>query len=330
MTGRSSSAASSTTSAASTSRRWNEKLARVELGQVQQVGDEPLEAAGLGGDDRGGPRGVGGRPVGDRLRIAPDRGERGPQLMGDRQEELALGVAHPGEVGRHRVEAVGQRPEFGVVPRAGPHPGVEVAGRDPLGGVDRPHERHGDPPAQEQGDEQRAEEQRGGQDEVVARPGGAAHVARHEDHRRARAERRGGPGLRSADARHGGGAGGREEGVDRGGVDLEGGRGQRSGERAGEVVEEVGPVEVPHAHDDAVHELAHVSAGGRPQPDAVAVQQAQDRGVVLGQRLHGRQGVALGRPPHGLFRQVPGADAGQHQDHGHDPDDEDGEARAHD
>ena len=55
----------------------------VQPGQVEQVLDQSLETTSLAADD-GPPLGrIVGRPVDHRLGVAPDRGQRRPQLMGD-------------------------------------------------------------------------------------------------------------------------------------------------------------------------------------------------------------------------------------------------------
>ena len=62
----------------------------IETGEVEEVSNETLEPAGLGHHDAGGRRRVLGGAIGDRLGPAPDRGERRPQIVGHRQQELAL------------------------------------------------------------------------------------------------------------------------------------------------------------------------------------------------------------------------------------------------
>ncbi len=86
-----------TTSAASTVPEVEGEAVGVEPGQVEQVLDQPLEAAGLGADDGGGRLGVVGGAVEHGVGVAADRGERRAQLVGDRQQELAFLVPGPGQ-----------------------------------------------------------------------------------------------------------------------------------------------------------------------------------------------------------------------------------------
>ena len=73
------------------------ELVRVEPGEVEQVGDEAFEAAGLATRSRRrrGSRGVGAvdGAVGDRLGVAVDRRERRAQVVRDAEQERALVAA---------------------------------------------------------------------------------------------------------------------------------------------------------------------------------------------------------------------------------------------
>ena len=91
------------------------ELPGLEPGQVEQVLDQALEAAGLAPDDAHGPGDVVGGAVGDGVGVAPDRRQRGAQLVGHRQQELALETPGPTEVLAQGVDGLGQLRELGVV-----------------------------------------------------------------------------------------------------------------------------------------------------------------------------------------------------------------------
>jgi hypothetical protein len=76
----------------------------VEAGQREQLGDEALEAFGLGGDHRRGGGRLAHGAVGDRLGVATDRRQRRTQVVADRQQELLVEQARPLQLGGHRVE----------------------------------------------------------------------------------------------------------------------------------------------------------------------------------------------------------------------------------
>ena len=82
---------------------------RVELGEVEDVADEPLEPVGLHGDHV--ERGVRASRVLDdalaqRVDVAADRRQRRPQLVRDRHQEVALELLRLGQprvISRKRV-----------------------------------------------------------------------------------------------------------------------------------------------------------------------------------------------------------------------------------
>ena len=83
-----------------------------------------------------------GGAVGDGLGVAADRGERGAQLVGDRQQELALEALGPTEVRAQGVDGVGQLVELGGLAAVAPGPWRrDCRPRDLAGGVHGPHDR---------------------------------------------------------------------------------------------------------------------------------------------------------------------------------------------
>ena len=75
-------------------------------GELDQIGDESVEATGFLLDDDGCPLRI-ARAVGDRLGVAADRREGRAQVVGDRQEELLLECLRTFERTGHRVHAIG-------------------------------------------------------------------------------------------------------------------------------------------------------------------------------------------------------------------------------
>ena len=111
------------------------ELSRFEPGEIEQVAHEAFEAPRLGEDDVGRGARVGSGAVGDRLRIAADRGERRAQVVGHRQQELLLEALRPFERRGHRVDRAGEVGEL-VVTRGNGHSRGQVAGGHSLrGGV---------------------------------------------------------------------------------------------------------------------------------------------------------------------------------------------------
>ena len=87
----------------------------LEPGQVEQVAHRALEPPGLGVDDGHAAGDVVGGAVGQGVGVAADGGERGAQLVGDRQQEVALLVAGPLRRSLMALMARGQRGELGHV-----------------------------------------------------------------------------------------------------------------------------------------------------------------------------------------------------------------------
>ena len=89
------------------------ELPGVEPGQLEEVGHQPLEPAGLGLDDpRRPPAGllvVGRAALGHRLGVAPDRGQRGAQVVGDAHQEGPFEAAVAAQLGGHGVDRRGRR-----------------------------------------------------------------------------------------------------------------------------------------------------------------------------------------------------------------------------
>ena len=84
------------------------ELAAVHAGEVEEVADESLEPAALDADH---PRRLVGaeRAVGESLGVAADRRQRRLQLVADREQEVALGLARGRELLRHLVERLRER-----------------------------------------------------------------------------------------------------------------------------------------------------------------------------------------------------------------------------
>ena len=152
--------------------RVERELVRVEPGEVEQVGDEPFEAARFGGDH---PRGA-ARSAVDSMTpsaiasgVALDRGERRAEIVRDAQEEGPFVAACRLELVGHGVDAPRQRGELVVGARDGADAGREVALRDAVGGclhgVDRPREAPRQQRRRHRGDQER---DRAGGDQVRA------------------------------------------------------------------------------------------------------------------------------------------------------------------
>ncbi len=73
---------------------------------------------------------VGRGAVVERLGKAPDRGERGAQVMGHRHEELALSTLRPGQTGGHLVDRGRQGNQLMAYAGGDWDPRLEVAGGD--------------------------------------------------------------------------------------------------------------------------------------------------------------------------------------------------------
>ena len=84
---------------------------RLQLRQVEDVPDEPLEPHGLVGDHverRGANLRVLCEPLPQRLDVPANRGQRRAQLVGDRHQEVALLLLRLGESCGHLAEALGE------------------------------------------------------------------------------------------------------------------------------------------------------------------------------------------------------------------------------
>ena len=132
-TGRNASTASATTARASIGAGSQRELVGVEAGEVEEVGDEPLEPARLRRDHLGGAdarvRAL-DRAVGDRLGVAADRRERRAQVVRHAQQERALVPLRLVELGGHRVDRVREAAELVVAHVGLVDPGREVAAGD--------------------------------------------------------------------------------------------------------------------------------------------------------------------------------------------------------
>ena len=120
--------------------------------QRQQVADQALQARRLAADDRRGLPRLDGAVL-DPLGVAADRGERGAQVVGDREQHRALGVAREGELLRHAVEGVGQLVQL-LGPLAGAPAGVAARGELPGGAAERA-QRLGQAAGEQRGDRRR-------------------------------------------------------------------------------------------------------------------------------------------------------------------------------
>ena len=132
------------------------ELARLETGEVEQVADQPLQAAGLREHDL--ERRLAlvlavDHAVGDRLDVALDGGQRRAQLVRDAHQEVALVLARLLELARHLLEAVRELAE--LVRALGAQVHVVVAQRDALAGLGQLAHRARDAPAEQQSDERR-------------------------------------------------------------------------------------------------------------------------------------------------------------------------------
>ena len=113
--------------------RGERELAGVDPGEVEEVGDEAFEPAGLGGDDARRVRVLlvrADRAVGHGLRVAADRGERGAQVVGDAEDERALHALRVLELRGHRVQRASQVRELVLGMTAEVDAGGEVTRRD--------------------------------------------------------------------------------------------------------------------------------------------------------------------------------------------------------
>ena len=127
---------------------------RLQLGEVEQIGHQPLEPPRLRRDHLGRPLRVAGA-VGDGLGVPADRRERGAQIVAHRQQELLLEGPRPFERARHLVHVARQLIELVAATAAHRQPRGQLArgdaGRRSRGRLDRSR----DPPPDEHRGEQR-------------------------------------------------------------------------------------------------------------------------------------------------------------------------------
>ena len=162
---------------------------RVEPGQVEEVGDQPLEPARLGRDHLRGaqPRVlVVDGAVEHRLRVPADRGERSAEVVRHAQEEGTLVAARRVEPLGHRVDRPGEAAELVVGDVLGVDARRQVTGGDPPRGGFHRRERAGHAASEVGGDERgdAEREDRGAEDEPAAvAEGPAVHLVGEHDHR---------------------------------------------------------------------------------------------------------------------------------------------------
>ena len=121
--------------------------------QVEQVADEPLEASRLALDHGAGPRRL-EDAVTNAFGVAADRRQRGLELVAHREQERALRVLRPLELGGQVVERAGEtgdlrRPLDGE--RRGARPGRELGARV-RDARDRAGDRTGEEPRDDRGE----------------------------------------------------------------------------------------------------------------------------------------------------------------------------------
>ncbi len=116
----------------STSSLHDREAVRVELREVEDVADEPLEPVRLRLDDLErvlAQLGVLDQALAQRRDVAADRGQRRAQLVRDRHEEVALERLGLGEPLGHLAEPLGEVPD--LADRADRQLDVVVAARRP-------------------------------------------------------------------------------------------------------------------------------------------------------------------------------------------------------
>ena len=122
----------------------------VQLGEIENVADEPLEAHRLGGDDvvrRVLQLRVVDEPVPQRVDVTLDRGQRRPELVRDGHQELALALLGGREPRRHLVEPLGEQADL-VAAASGRDANRIVPLRDLVGRTGQRQHGAGDPARQ--------------------------------------------------------------------------------------------------------------------------------------------------------------------------------------
>ena len=147
--------------------------------EVEDVAHEAVEALGLLARSWPRPPRTSIVPSRERLRVAEHRRQRRLQLVADREEERALGVARMLELLGHVVERLGERRELGRA--LGRHGGGCFAGREPAARLGDAAQRPRDPAREQQRDgrgERHADRRRDEQSLEVRTPGRGADHAR--------------------------------------------------------------------------------------------------------------------------------------------------------
>ena len=158
------------------------ELVAVHPREVEQVLHETVEAPALPGDRRGGRLGVDGA-VRKPFRVPENGGERRLQLVTDREQERALGVARMLELSRHVVEGLGERHE--LCRALGRNRAWIDAGREAAARVGDAPNRPGDPPREQKRDRRRerhADRRREQQSFEVRAPRRGTDHARSQQH----------------------------------------------------------------------------------------------------------------------------------------------------
>ncbi len=294
------------------------EVLRVEAGEIEQVADQAFEALRLAQHHAADMRGLVRRHdvVGQRLGVAGDRGERGAQVVGHRQQELALSTLGVAQGVGEEVDGFADLDDLRrALRRQGD---VAVAGGQRVRGGGRAAQRAGHPVRDEQTDHRRQparDEQR--PDEP---PDGAVVLGHRVDAALYRDEAT--PNGRPALDEHGGA------------VDVAGAVDVLTGEDVGDVLwghgvgDQLGagdhgavPGDVADAHAEALQALAH--------PRCVRGLLAVDRGLrdvgEAGQGLARLVGAGVADQPD---RQRAGDDRGDHRDADRQQRDASGEAGA--
>ncbi len=130
------------------------ELVRVEAREVEEIGDEALQAPCLGADDARGASlrvRVGEHAVGERLGVPADRGQRCPQVVRDAEQEGALVTARHLELLGHLIDRSGEAAQLVVRDPARVDPRREIAGGDGAGRGLHRGDRRGESPREVRG-----------------------------------------------------------------------------------------------------------------------------------------------------------------------------------